>query len=312
MKKGVIAAIVISCIVVVGLALGLGLGLGLKKSSNVLGGDVSTSATLKSTTLSSVRGRSEGGATPSPGSVPANVTGKALSFLFAFQDKDKGPQETDDDGFTFFGHNRPDIAPADAKLYDFDFADPVPISSSSGVKDSTKLWYCKHIVGLFGYLDIELSAGTLRVMLGQIAGSDAKRGDLLLKDGDTFKWAPTGSGGLTTTRPTNPVVDSAIANFTDSIRPDLIYYPVNIELGTGIDFSPLATAATVSGIVDFDVAHLLTADETASGADFLRSVTFDTESFGGSFGLSATADVTFSGTRSGNSSEGHDTNDSHE
>ena len=115
---------------------------------------------------------------------PDNVTGQVLSLLFATDGQD-------DEGVVIFGDSRPDIAPADADLIDFDFAEPEPILSTILLKPGFVGGQSSLMVLLFGYLDLHFTLDeqekVVRVALAD--NDDMLRGDKLLLDvaSDTFE-----------------------------------------------------------------------------------------------------------------------------
>jgi hypothetical protein len=181
---------------------------------------------------------------------PDNATGKVLSLLFATDGQE-------DEGIVIFGDGRPDIAPATATLYDFDLADSLAVNGSVSLKPGFVGGQSSLMVLLFGYIDVYFTLDgqqkVVRVAMADI--DDMVRGDVLLKDSTTgsFEWYDLDAGAFTGTRPSNPVVIEDIRDFTDPIRPQLVFYPLNVELNSPVtlDAAALASSSAIESTVDF-------------------------------------------------------------
>ncbi|MCH7721581.1 MAG: hypothetical protein IH988_11450 [Planctomycetes bacterium] len=188
---------------------------------------------------------------------PENVTGQVLSLLFATDGQD-------DEGLVIFGNSRPDIAPADSVLIDFDLAEPEPILSTIQLKPGFVGGQSSLMPLLFGYFDLHFTLDevgkVVRVALADT--DDMLRGDKLLLNAatDTFEWYDLDSGSFTTEHPDNPALIEPIANFTDPIRPNLVYYPINATVLTPVDLDPgdLAAATLMTVTLDFVMTQAIT------------------------------------------------------
>ncbi len=218
-------------------------------------GSLSGRTTLTSTSLA---GNSQS-ALPKPNAVttdlgleitPDNVTGEVLSLLFATADME-------DEGLVIFGNERPDIALVDSDLYEFDLAAPEPITSNILLKSGFVGGPSNHMVLLFGYMDMYLTISgqeyVVRIALADV--DDMQRGDKLLLDEATgdFRWYDLDAESFTTTRPSNPAAIAEVRDFTDPIRPNLVFYPVNALLleTVQLDAADLAAASGLDVVLDF-------------------------------------------------------------
>lgn len=188
---------------------------------------------------------------------PENVSGQVLSLLFSTDGQD-------DEGLVIFGSERPDIAPADSDLIDFDFASPQPIQSTFQLKPGFVGGQSSQLVMLFGYMDyhfdLDSSPKIVRVALAEI--DDMQRGDKLLYNTSTamYEWYDLDTATFTSTRPNNPAIIEAINIFTDPIRPNLVFYPINASLlgPVQVDAIDLANAFMINVTLDFVVINAIT------------------------------------------------------
>ena len=181
---------------------------------------------------------------------PDNVTGQVLSLLFATDGQD-------DEGLVIFGDTRPDIAPADSDLIDFDLEAPEPIQSSILLKPNFVGGTSSLFVMLFGYMDMHFTLSSqpyvVRIALAEI--DDMMRGDKLLLDeaSGTYQWYDLDTSSFTSTRPSNPAVIENIRDFADPIRPELVFYPINAEVLEPVDVitEELEAADSIDVVLDF-------------------------------------------------------------
>lgn len=246
------------------------------KSSSLAGGSVAYAKTGSDATLT-----------------PDNITGEVLSLLFATAGQI-------DEGIVFFGDGRPDIAPATTTLYPFDMADHLAVNATTMLKPGFVGGVSEHGVALFGYIDVEVTLGNgaehiVRVALAEVNGM--QRGDKLLDDGTgTFQWYDLDTAQFTNTRPTNPAVLEDIRDFTDPVRPNLVFYPLNVFLNTPVSLNAVDLAASTSLDVEVDFfmgQAIVLEGETTTSVDTATLITsFNlvqvTEGFGTS-GLDADA-----------------------
>lgn len=188
---------------------------------------------------------------------PDNVTGEVLSLLFTTD----GQAE---EGLVIFGNGRPDIAPADSDLIEFDFAEPQPIFSTVQLKPGFVGGQSSHLAMLFGYMDLHFELDgddkVVRLALAEVNGM--QRGDKLLLEPATgdFQWYDLDAETFTTTRPDNPALVETINTFTDPIRPDLVFYPVNAVVLEPIQLDPveLADSNLMTVTIDFVMLQAIT------------------------------------------------------
>lgn len=181
---------------------------------------------------------------------PDNVTGTVLSLLFA-------TDGLDDEGLVIFGNERPDIAPADSDLIDFDLAEPEPIQAVVQLKPGYVGGQSSLFVMLFGYMDMHFTFnGQPKVVRIAMADhDDMQRGDKLLLDPTTgdFRWYDNVTGTFVTERPDDPAAIEFIRDYVDPIRPDLVFHPLNVEVldPIDVDATELAAADTIDVELDF-------------------------------------------------------------
>ncbi len=228
---------------------------------------------------------------------PDNATGEVLSLLFA---TDGQP----DEGVVVFGDGRPDIAPATATLYPFDLANSLALNGTAGLKPGFVGGQSIHMVLLFGYIDVLFTLNAqqreVRVAMADVDGMT--RGDVLLKNltSGSFEWYDQNTTSFTTTRPTNPVVIDSIRDFTDPIRPQLVFYPLNVGLNTAVtmDATALAASSAIESTVDFGLTQAVVIegqhDEAAvTDALLIQNFNLTQSAFGfGDSGLQADGTLT--------------------
>ena len=218
-------------------------------------GSVASRTVLTSTSLSGSDKSAQ--QAPAPATVgenglevtPDNVTGKALSLLFATDDQD-------DEGIVVFGNGRPDIAPADSELYDFDFADSLAITATATLKPGFVGGQSSQMVLLFGYLDMHLTVnGQERVVrIAMVDTGEMQRGDKLLLDeaSGTYQWYDADTEAFTDERPDSPAAIAAIRDFEDPIRPNQVFYAINAMLLEPIELDADAILASSGMTVTLD------------------------------------------------------------
>lgn len=225
---------------------------------------------------------------------PYNVAGEILSVVFPI---DPAP----DDGIVVFGDGRPDIAPTTAQLLPFDFADQLAVNDFISIKPSLADGTVERVHPLFGYADFsyeqdDLTVRTVRVAMASIDGM--VRGDKLLDTGGgQFEWYDLDTNSFSATRPANPSVIEDIRDFTDPIRPNLVFYPmvVNLTSTIGVTAADYLAASTVESEVDFymgggvtllgQTTSNLSDDETIQSFTLTQMMT----GFGGQSGFTADA-----------------------
>ncbi len=224
---------------------------------------------------------------------PSNVTGQVLSVLFPVQ-----PAE--DEGVVVFGDGRPDIAATSAQLFPFDLADQLAVNATLELKPGFQGGTTNSVLTLFGYSDFEYTQldGTERVVRVAMASVDGMtRGDKLLEIGSGFQWFDLDTNTFTSTRPANPASIEEIRDFTDPIRPNLVFFPLVVDLTTVIpvDGPSFVAASTIESELDFLMGGAITflgqTTTNLSEADLIQTFTLSqvlTE-FGGPAGLQAEA-----------------------
>ncbi|NNE71863.1 MAG: hypothetical protein HKN29_16080 [Rhodothermales bacterium] len=225
---------------------------------------------------------------------PFNVSGEILSVVFPI---DPAP----DDGIVVFGDGRPDIAPTSATLLPFDLVDHDPVNEFIDIKPTLADGTVERVHPLFGYADFfydqdDGTPRTVRVAMASVNGM--VRGDKLLDmGGGQFFWFDLDTSAFTSARPSNPAVIEAIRDFTDPIRPNLVFFPmvVNLTSTIGVTAADFLAAATVESEVDFYMGNGITLlGQTTSNltdAETIQSFTLTQMStgFGGASGFTADA-----------------------
>lgn len=228
---------------------------------------------------------------------PNNVTGEALSVVFPI---DPAP----DDGIVVFGDGRPDIAPATATLYPFDFAQEVPISANIQIKPSLSDGTTSRVNVLLGYADFSYNqlngmGRTVRVALADVNGM--VRGDKLLDTGGgQFQWLDLDTGAFASSRPANPATIPDIRDFSDPIRPNLVFFPLvaNMTTTETIVAADFINASAVDSVIDFNMLGAVTllgqntSDLTEAELIEAFTLTQVVNGLGGQTGLEANAFIT--------------------
>ncbi|MFT4604567.1 MAG: hypothetical protein ACI9W4_001300 [Rhodothermales bacterium] len=225
---------------------------------------------------------------------PSNVTGEILSVVFPI---DPAP----DDGIVVFGDGRPDIAPTSAQLFPFDFADQLSVDATIQIKPTLSDGTIERVHPLFGYADfayiqLDGTERVVRIAMASVAGMT--RGDKLLDmGGGQFEWYDLDTSSFSATRPANPSVIEEIRDFTDPIRPNLVFYPMVVNLTSTLNVvaAEYLAASTIESEVDFFMGGALTlVGQTTSDladADLIQSLTLTQmiTGFGGQSGFEADA-----------------------
>lgn len=162
---------------------------------------------------------------------------------------------------SYFGRDSWDDVTESSETYAFSSADPAEhggdLFCCNGEGDlNNGSSYIENVIYLFSYLDATFTISgvtgntsmnkevTVRFILADGGVSGAKRGDLMIKDEDEFKWMDTstsaggivGDGTLVTTRPSSPAtMNTSVKNWTNPFGGDgndeipVIYVPVESE-----------------------------------------------------------------------------------
>ncbi len=214
---------------------------------------------------------------------PDSITGKVLSVVLPINGQA-------DEGVTPFGSGRPDIAPANSNLYDFDLTQVTTLANDSiTVKPGFNGGESEQTILIFGYFDVQFAhQGTTRTLRFCYGDSDPYvRGDKLLYNAsgeatDKYYWYNTSTESFvieTGTRPNYPVINTLVATFEDNVRPDMHYYMLgainrdctDYDGATGLDYITLSKTIVydynLTFTVDFDFENsVLFADVTSEAA----------------------------------------------
>jgi len=227
---------------------------------------------------------------------PSNVSGEAVSLLFAISG-------VPDEGIVIFGDGRPDIAPANATSFPFNFQQQFAIVSTPSWDTSRPGGQSEHMALILAHVDVDFEVDnteyTARIAL--VSNNGMQRGDKLLEVGSSFQWYDLDTGSFTTTRPSNPARISDVENFFDPIRPQMVFYSFNSFM-TNPPLSLLTTnllaASGLDVVLDFTVADMLalegvtaTAGMTADDIIMTLNLTQVLEGFGNS-GIEVDASAT--------------------
>ncbi|MFH1541684.1 MAG: hypothetical protein ABIE84_01165 [bacterium] len=213
---------------------------------------------------------------------PTKISGKILSVVLPFADEE-------DDGLTPFGAGRPDIAPAESELFDFDLSNVTTLTKESiTLKDTSVGGDVNQILLIFGYFDVEFLQGTTTKKLRFCYGDTAPylRGDLLLYNptGEatgSYYWYSSTEGFVieSGTRPSDAVTNNLVATFQDDIRPNMHYYMLGANLVNCTDHdgtikdgltipATLVEENNLAFTVDFDVENSVYFYNVASDSAF--------------------------------------------
>jgi hypothetical protein len=187
---------------------------------------------------------------------PSNVTGEVMSVLFTVQ-------PAVDEGIVVFGDGRPDIAPTSVQLFPFDFASQLVVNSTFELKPGFQGGTSQNVLTLFGWSDFDYTQldGTERTVRVAMASVDGMtRGDKLLAVGSGFQWFDLDTNTFTSTRPSNPATIVEIRDFTDPIRPNLVFFPLVVDLTSVIpvDAATFQASSTIEAEVDFLMSGAIT------------------------------------------------------
>lgn len=193
---------------------------------------------------------------------PSNVAGEAVSLLFAISG-------VPDEGIVVFGDARPDIAPANASTFAFDFRSSLPIVSTPSWDTSRPGGQSEHMAVVIAHFDADFTVDgslyTARIAL--VSSNGMQRGDKLLDTGSGFQWYDLDTGSFTSTRPSNPARIADIELFSDPIRPQMVFYPFNVFM-TNAPLSlltvDLLSASALDVVLNFNVLDLLALEGVAS------------------------------------------------
>ena len=214
---------------------------------------------------------------------PTKISGKVMSVVLPVNG-------TEDEGIVPFGAGRPDIAPANTTLYDFDLSTVTRLRQDVlGFKPGFKGGTCSNILMMFGYFDVEFLQGSTAKKIRFCYGDTDPyvRGDKLLYNAggaatNKYYWYNTSTEAFvleTGTRPTYPAQNTYVATFSDPVRPNMHYYMLGAQLRNNTDYDG-ATRNTINlsrsivedneltFAVDFDVQNCVIFTTCASSAEF--------------------------------------------
>lgn len=215
---------------------------------------------------------------------PDKISGKVLSIVLPVNGQE-------DEGIVAFGRGRPDIAPAESTLYDFDLSQSTRLHTDVvGFKPGYKGGQCTQIIMLFGYFDVRFKQNNVEKIIRFCYGDSTpyKRGDKLMYNpsGEVtgkFYWYDTIAGTFvseSSTRPTSPEVNTLVKNFSDPVRPNLVYYMLGALLRNNKDYDGTTKSyisldrkviedKDLSFTVDFNVDNSVIFTGITSEAEFI-------------------------------------------
>ena len=190
----------------------------------------------------------------------------------------------------YFGQDTWSTITGTSTSYDFDASSPIinagTLTCCNGVGDlSSSNTYVESVMYLFSYLDATFTVAnvtgnttmnqsfTLRFVFADEAIPSGVRGDILIKDlnlpngqggvnDGEFKWVSSGSGALTTTRPSDPVaMNESITNYTNPFGPNAGNQSIPV-IYAGV----LPANSSESGLFTITEENLKTAGNTYSFA----------------------------------------------
>lgn len=170
---------------------------------------------------------------------PTKISGKVLSVVLPVNGKE-------DEGVVPFGAGRPDIAPAQSDLYDFDLSQVTKLHKDTmGMKPGFAGGTCEAVIMLFGYFDVEFEQGSTTKKIRFIYGDTTPylRGDKLLYNAggvttNKYYWYSSTEGFVSesASRPSNAVYNYYVKTFSDPVRPDMHYYMLGAKLTANTDY----------------------------------------------------------------------------
>lgn len=214
---------------------------------------------------------------------PNKISGKVMSVVIPVNG-------VEDEGITPFGSGRPDIAPANSDLYDFDLSAVTKLHKDTiGTKPGFKGGQAQQILLMFGYFDVEFLQGTTTKKVRFVYGDTNPyvRGDKLLYNADgaadgRYYWYNSSAAAWvseTATRPSSPCANALVRDFTDPVRPVMHYFNMGAQLrncidhdGSRRDYITLNKSVIddndLSFTVDFDVENAVLFTGVSSEAEF--------------------------------------------
>ncbi|MDI6731264.1 MAG: hypothetical protein QME05_01610 [Candidatus Margulisbacteria bacterium] len=213
---------------------------------------------------------------------PTKISGKILSIVLPVNGQE-------DEGIVPFGSGRPDIAPAQSTLYDFDLSQVTALHSPCiSLKPGYTGGTCSQILMMFGYFDVEFTQGSTAKKIRFVYGATTpyERGDKLIynPNGATtnqYYWYSSVEGFVieTATRPADAAVNTFVRDFSDPVRPVMHYYLLGAQLRNNTDYDG-EVRNTISLVknnvedrvltftVNFDVQSCVVFTDVASEAAF--------------------------------------------
>lgn len=171
---------------------------------------------------------------------PTKISGKVMSVVLPVEG-------VEDEGIVPFGSGRPDIAPANSVLYDFDLSQTTMLHADIiGIKPGFRGGRSEQILMLFGYFDVEFdhngSSKKIRFVYGDT--NPYVRGDKLLYNANgatdgKYYWYNTSAETFVSeslARPASPCANSYVRDFSDPVRPQLHYYMLGAQLRNCLDY----------------------------------------------------------------------------
>jgi hypothetical protein len=214
---------------------------------------------------------------------PTKISGKILSVVLP-------STGGEDEGIVPFGAGRPDIAPAQSTLYDFDLSQVTTLHQDTiGLKPGFKGGICEWIILLFGYFDVEFKQGTTDKKIRFCYGDSDPylRGDKLIYNPNSlttghYYWYSTAEGFVDSvggTRPSGACYNYFVQSFSDPVRPNMHYYMLGAQLrnnrdydGTTRNYITLSKSIIENDnlyfTVDFDVNNAVLFSGITSEAEF--------------------------------------------
>lgn len=269
------------------LTIGLALFLGCASLQNFLSGSTTnlTSSSLAAAAALRAQGITISGTREGSNWLitPTKISGKILSLVLPVNGQE-------DEGIVPFGQGRPDIAPAQSTLYDFDLSQVTSLYTPIvGLKPGYSGGTCSQIILLFGYFDVEFLQGSIAKKIRFCYGDTTPyvRGDKLLYNANgaatgKYYWYSTTEGFVSETadRPSNAVANAYVRDFSDPIRPAMHYYMLGAQLRNNTDYDGAVRNTVNLGknivedhvltfTINFDVQNAVLFSNVTSEAAFL-------------------------------------------
>jgi hypothetical protein len=168
-----------------------------------------------------------------------------------------------------------------SETYAFNLAEPVEIAGSFQLSDDDEFdenSNMKDISFIFQYIEVDISGSdtglsddyTLRMVYADVADLGYTQGDVLIKDGEEYKWCAEGATSLdncSTTRPSSPITLVGIPNYVTPYEegPDIPIFMTEVFADTSGSMIGVSRKQMLENDwefnADFDLKYALKAED---------------------------------------------------